>query len=65
MSDTERMLNELIAYDDYRLNLLAQAIIQLYEKSKYAILDPELAARLYENFQYNFGEDYKEGDRNG
>lgn len=64
MSDTERMLNELRAYDDYRLNLLAQAILQLYEKSKYAILDPELATRLYENFQYNFGEDYEERDLN-
>lgn len=62
MSDTERMLNELRAYDDYRLNLLAQAILHLYETSKYAILDPELEKRLYENFQYNFGDDYKERD---
>lgn len=57
MSDAEKALFELRAYDDYRLNLLAQAILQLYEKSKYAILDPELATRLYENFQYNFGEE--------
>jgi hypothetical protein len=64
MSDTERMLNELRAYDDYRLNLLAQAILQLNEKSNHEVLDPELAMRLYENFQYNFGEDYEERDLN-
>jgi hypothetical protein len=60
MSDTERMLNELRAYDDYRLNLLAQAILQLNEKNDHEILDPTLEMRLYENFQYNFGEDYEE-----
>lgn len=62
MSDTEKALNELREYDDYRLNLLAQAILQLSEKSKYCILEPELEKRLYENFQYNFGEDYEERD---
>lgn len=62
MSDTEKALNELREYDDYRLNLLAQAILQLSEKSKYCILEPELEKRLHENFQYNFGEDYEERD---
>jgi hypothetical protein len=64
MSDAERMLNELRAYDDYRLNLLAQAILQLNEKSNHELLDPTLEMRLYENFQYNFGEDYEERDLN-
>ena len=59
MSDAERTLNELRAYDDYRLNLLAQAILQLNEGLNH-ILDPTLEMRLYDNFQYNFGEDYEE-----
>lgn len=63
MSDTERMLNELRAYDDYRLNLLAQAIIQLNEGLNH-VLDPTLEMRLYDNFQYNFGEDYEECELN-
>lgn len=64
MSDAERMLNELRAYDDYRLNLLSKAILQLNNNSNHVLLDPELEMRLYENFQYNFGEDYKERDLN-
>lgn len=64
MNAIERMLNELIAYDDYRLNLLAQAILQLNEKSNHEILEPELEMRLYENFQYNFGEDFTEVEEN-
>lgn len=59
MSDAERTLNKLRAYDDYRLNLLAQAILQLNEGLNH-ILDPTLEMRLYDNFQYNFGEDYEE-----
>lgn len=64
MSDTERMLNELRAYDDYRLNLLARAILQLNNNFNHEILDPELEMRLYENFQYNFGEDFTEVEEN-
>lgn len=64
MSDAERMLNELRAYDDYRLNLLAQAILQLNENSNRVLLDPELEMRLCENFQYNFGEDFTEVEEN-
>lgn len=60
MSDVERMLNELIAYDDYRLNLLAQAILQMNKQANHTLLEPELEMRLYENFQYTFGEDYTE-----
>jgi hypothetical protein len=63
MSDVERMLNELRAYDDYRLNLLAQAILQLNEGLNH-VLDPTLEMRLYDNFQYNFGEDYEEVENN-
>ena len=59
MSDAERMLNVSRAYDDYRLNLLAQAILQLNEELNH-VLDPTLEMRLYDNFQYNFGEDYEE-----
>lgn len=59
MSDAERTLNKLRAYDDYRLNLLAQAILQLNESLNH-ILDPTLEMRLYDNFQYNFGENYEE-----
>lgn len=57
---TDKTLNELREYDDYRLNLLARAILQLNERANHTLIDPELEMRLYENFQYNFGEDYTE-----
>lgn len=60
MSDAERKLDEAVAYNDYRLNLLAQAILQMNEQANHTLLEPELETRLYENFQYTFGEDYTE-----
>ena len=60
MSDAERKSVEAMAYNDYRLNLLAQAILQINAQANHPLLEPELEARLYENFQYTFGEDYTE-----
>lgn len=62
MSDAERKAEEAREYNDYRLSLLAQAILQVNEAANHTLLDPELETRLYENFQYTFGEDYTEKD---
>lgn len=50
-------------YDTYRLHLLAKAIMQLNEKIEHP-LEQELLSRLEENFQYIFGDDYREVDYN-
>lgn len=46
-------------YDDYRINLLAKAIMQLNERAGY-VIDEDLYMRLQDNFQYYFSDDYKE-----
>ena len=60
MSDAERKAEEAREYNDYRLSILAQAILQMNEAANHTLLDPELEMRLYDNFQYTFGEDYTE-----
>ena len=50
MSDAERKSDEAMAYNDYRLNLLAQAILQINAQANHPLLEPE----------YTFGEDYTE-----
>lgn len=46
-------------YDTYRLNLLAKAVLQLNERLEHP-LDEELSDRLEDNFQYIFGNDYRD-----
>lgn len=46
-------------YDDYRINLLAKAIMQLNERAGH-VIDEELYMRLQENFQYHFNDKYEE-----
>lgn len=60
MSDAEKAAEESKEYDSYRLGLLAAAILQMNEQANHTLLEPELEMRLYENFQYNFGEEYTE-----
>ena len=62
MSDAEKALEESKEYDSYRLGLLATAILQMNEQANHTLLEPELELRLYENFQYNFGEEYTENE---
>ena len=47
------------SYDDYRINLLAKAIMQLNERAGY-VIDEDLYMRLQDNFQYRFGDKYEE-----